>query len=51
MNEVHDILIEIIANPEKENDAVINISSQKIEVKKVEFKDYATLQNFEGAHS
>ena len=51
LNEVHDILIEIIANPEKENDAVINISSQKIEVKKVEFKDYATLQNFEGAHS
>ena len=51
LNKVHDILIEIIANPEKENDAVINISSQKIEVKKVEFKDYATLQNFEGAHS
>lgn len=43
--------IEIIANPEKENDANINITSQKIEVKKVEFKDYATLQNFEGAHS
>lgn len=51
LNKVHDILIEIIANPEKENDAVINIYSQKIEVKKVEFKDYATLQNFEGAHS
>ena len=50
LKEVHDILIEIIANPEKENDATINISSQKIEIKRVEFKDYATLQNFEGAH-
>ena len=51
LRKVYDVLIEIIANPEKENDANINITSQKIEVKKVEFKDYATLQNFEGAHS
>ena len=51
LRKVYDVLIEIIANPEKENDSNINITSQKIEVKRVEFKDYATLQNFEGAHS
>lgn len=51
LRKVYDVLIEIIANPQKENDANINITSQKIEVKRVEFKDYATLQNFEGAHS
>lgn len=51
LRKVYDVLIEIIANPEKENDANINITSQKIDVKRVEFKDYATLQNFEGAHS
>lgn len=51
LRKVYDVLTEIIANPERENDANINITSQKIEVKRVEFKDYATLQNFEGAHS
>lgn len=50
LKHVYDVLTEIIANPEKESDTTINISSQKIEMKEVEFKDYATLQNFEGTH-
>ncbi len=50
LKEVLETLKELIANPKEQSDAIFNISTGKMEIKKAVFKDHATLNNSEGVH-